>query len=829
MFSIDDFFKIFQFYNDNKNTIGLTDSETQPDLVFTDETNDIDDSIIQIAVDTKLQALNFFKAAIDTPAFNSSDYNKFRRLILDWYATNKTFADIQRASSDPQTLDPNLLEIALRSFGFDYGSLILQKSIRAQFLLAIANLYKIKGSPVSITEMLKFFGFDNIRIYEWWLVRKGADDIYFEGRKIDTGGTVLEEAFPDKRLLTFENFLELDDPHWFYTRDQILNLDTDPVKGLIGLPSITPYFSIATVADLRGITRSYIILSRMFKDQYDNFINNNPPPKDLFIDVANTNTSLIALYLGILYSYWNYNDFLQYIKLRDYIIEEFEIVPELDSPVPFVYQEPNAYQRLLYWTISRQDENNLPDPLDITASSKVINFPNQVSTHDDLPDSNNNEGDTILVKIGLSGFPEIYRWDGSTWNLLDILAEGLGVSKQPKSGTPFVLYPETVEVYSDEVDVSNGIDDDFLDYDVSIINYDEKVFYPLLNNFPKLQPDCSYLYLTDPDFTNYNQPFPDLPQLSNDSEAAIEDFFETTSRPTDYDDAKDKLDQFYEKFTRLQSLNFIQNKQDAGRLLNDIDPAFKQYIDDTIGENRLGYLDLIEDLILELDTFASTVIGRTPIDLKQLLLGIPNIGEDLLPVIDLFKPKRARFLSYELIHQINDPSQDSINLKSEIAEMTIQMNVPSYGGDTLRGDFPQNYDVYPLGHDSRQIHDDISIEVQFFDGSTVSSTEYGLGPDRLDEVNAHTGDDLSTKNDLLPLTDDEETTYIPQVGDRVSSNFDNKIYVVESSGFNWTIASDGNLVSGDVFRVESNLTLTPGSAEIDSVYHYNGSVLQLII
>jgi hypothetical protein len=815
MFNVDDFFTVFKFYRDNRNVIGLEDEdkiglacpsgtdiininnesvqclngvdangncieiEGQPTsntlgslcpadtttvingLCLDSNTVEIDESIRQIAVDSKLLATQLFERTIDLPVHNNPDFNKLRSYFIDWYSSNRTFATIQRQSSDPQSLDPVLLEQAIRGFGFNYGSLIRKKDLRAQFLLSLAEIYKYKGSPQSIVDALRFFGFSNLKIYEWWATRVDCE-IFFEGRKLDTGDVDDENAFPEKRILDYDDFIKIADPHWFYTQSQILNLDKNTEHGLIGLPSITPYFSLATTADIKDFESVYSILSRLIKDQYENFLNGDNVPQDLFIDDAGFSVSLVSLWMGIIYSWNNWNDWLKYVKLRDYIIEEFGIVPEFDENDPFILTFPNAYEKLLFWTITHTDENGDADPLDVTASGLAWVYPDQVDKITDLP-ATATEGDKILVRNGLSGNHEEWRYDGTDWQLIREFPNGLGTNRLPRSGIPFKLYPNCIEVYPDEWDVSGGRIDTPLDYDISIIRYDEQVFYPLLNNAGKLSPKCKYLHANDPTIPNYNQPFTQISGFSDVIDTVQDRFAEINTRPTDRDDFDEKFEDFGDEFTRLQSLNCIQNKYDPQRILQGLPPVatvadlpatategdtilvnsgvsgdpevylysagtwslldnglvvgnlgldqrFKDWIDGQVEADRFAFEELIESLLIELDTFSATLIGPTPIDLKQLAMGIPNIGTSLLPVLDFFKPKRARFLSYELIHEINDPVGDSINISDQL-ELTARLRVPHEGPDTPRGDHPLNYDEYEPGHDYHDLYDDVTIIV----------------------------------------------------------------------------------------------------------------------
>jgi len=818
MHSHNDVFTLIKFYDDNKNIIGSSQSDLQ-DIILTTETKDIEETTLQIAIDTKLQTLEYFKVAIDVPAFNSTDYNKIRRLLIDWYSANKTFSTLQKNTSDPNTLEAPLLEEAIKSMGFNYSHLITQKDSRAQFLLNLTELYKTKGSPQTMLDALKFFGFFNVKVYEWWLVRDHTDDKFtFEGRKVNTTETEFESVFPETRLLDYEDFELLADPHWFYNKAKILELDNDPDRGLLGLPSGTPYFSLASIADIGTINESYLIISRLVKDQYDNHIAGTPPPKDILIDAFRYKVSLLSLFLSILYIHWKYNDFLKYDKLRDYVITEFFVDPETDLLNPFTFEQPNSYEKLLFWTIARVNAIGDPDPFDITASNKAINLP-KVKTIPDLPvTAELNTLNTVL--IGASGTPEIYKYNGTSWDLSEIPF----IAKQPQSETSFKLYPACHEVYDSEVDVSSDLNDSFLNFDDSVINYDEKVLYPLLNRSPNLPDFAKYLYATDDDIPNYNLPFTQVVDLEEEITETIAAYKTTIERPTDYDDAKAKLDTLLSTYHRNQSLNFLQNKINPEALLTALNPEFKADIDARIGTDLFSSVDIEEILFIELDAFSAGLIGKTPIDLKQLLLGIPNIDTKFIPVVDFWKPKRARFLAFELIYQISNALTDSINLKD-----TLSQTISETYHDTIRGVHRENYDVYPYSHDQNHVRDEVTVSMTLFNDDPIPSIQIATGPHRLYPCKALTGDDLSAKNDLVTLADDEGTTYTIIEGDRIVSSFDHKIYVAQATGTTWVVAYNGTLTTDDIFRVDTDLTKTPGSAEVSALYFYNGSSLDLII
>ena len=761
MYNIEDFFILFEFFDDNKDVISSDVDEDERDLIFTEITRNLDQQLVQISVDTKLQVLEYFKSALDQPAYNSVDYNKLRRLVIDWYSVHKSLSSLQKHTSDVNVIPHPLLDESIKSLGFDYSNLIYHKPTKGQFLLALANLYKIKGSPQSILTAIRFFGFIDVSLYEWWIVERNGD-LEFEGRRV-TVETTDETKFPRRRLLTYDEFLEFDDPHWFYTENQIKTLNMDSEVGLLGLPSITPYFSVATVSNLTEIEKIYLIVSRIIGDQFTNFIHGDVVPKDIYLDFAAIDVSLLGLYCGILYSYWMYSDYIKYDALRNYIILNFGITPELDS-TPFVFSQPYAYEKLLYWTLVRRDEDGNHDPLDITSSGKIVLISPKYQTIADLP-LIASYPDRALVYQGVSGHPEIYEYDGTAWNLIETLTAGLSVSKQPYTGNPFVLFPNTLEKYITEVDISGGLDDlGELDWDASIIHFDEKLFYPFLMGLQDIPLGLNYLYLTNITFPEYTIPIYQNDDLFNAVTDNLAEFDTIVSRPTSRDDAKIKLDQYEEKFSRCQQLNFTQNQLDPGRILRGNDPLatysnlpvtatigdtylinvglsgdpevysytttgwkivengllisnlghdndFIEWLDSQVGDNPAKYINLVEELMRELDIYTNTLIGTVPsIELTRLFLGILDFKNTIGRVIDFFKPKKARMLSFDLIYSLENELADSINLDSKVTT-TISIDPTGYSIDTIRGKIPENYDEYEPGYDYPYVYDEVDIEI----------------------------------------------------------------------------------------------------------------------
>lgn len=446
MFTTEDFFKILEY---------LRTGETNPD---------IPPEVRQLAQNTKLQTQQFFKNTLDQVSFNSTDYNRLRKLLIDWYASNKTFQDLGRNTTDAISLPHQMLDTACKGFGFDFATGIGGRIDKALFLYTLTELYKIKGSPRSIKTALEFFGIYDIQIFEWWLKKDPIlDYLFFESSYVDLGGinpdTLLSQKIPYSHITL--------DPHWWYTESKIRTLnDTLPIR----LPSITPYFSIQASASVDKLVQIYSIISRRISDQYTKFKDTGLLDKSIFVDIYGSGISLLELVLSIGYMF-------------------------------------NV------WT-------------NRTHGSDSPSYIHYVGTEDD--------SDTI-----------------------------------------------------------------------------------------------------------------------------IDEYNNIVQRPTSRQDQMDRIEQFNNKFTKLQSGNFLQSAIDTPTKLEEVNPIFKSWVDSKLTSDDM-ILEVLKELLRELDIYVKMELGVQALSFSNMMLGTD--ADDILNVINFFKPKRARLLAFNLVYAVDDPLFNSILL-----------------------------------------------------------------------------------------------------------------------------------------------------------------------
>ncbi len=279
MFKTEDFFEILEYLKS-----GLDDPNIPPE-------------IRQLAQNSKLQTQQFFKHVFDQVTFNSSDYNRLRKMIIDWYSSLKTYQDLGNRSRDAFSLPSKLLNVASKSFGFPYADGIGGRADKALFLYSLNELYKIKGSPKSIKSALEFFGIYDVEIYEWWLKRDPIlDHLFFESSYVDLGGINPETL--QTQIIPYDH-MNLD-AHWWYSQDKIKAYnETLPIR----LPSITPYFTIQASASVDKMVQLYSVISKKISDQYTTYVDDNILDKSIFVDPYGQNLSLLELVLSIGYTY----------------------------------------------------------------------------------------------------------------------------------------------------------------------------------------------------------------------------------------------------------------------------------------------------------------------------------------------------------------------------------------------------------------------------------------------------------------------------------------------------------------------------------------------
>jgi len=249
-------------------------------------TNDdslLSDKIRSIANEQLDIASQFFAKFVQLPAFTGYDSDNLFDFVLHWYAAARTIITLHKNISDPYTLDDESINEYIKSMGFIYPEYIPANN-KPTFLLELANLYKIKGSPQALIKLLHFLNYTDVRLLEFWLVAdESVDSLTYDidfnyddpilPKQLLFVGKQVERMLTDHPLeirYTYEQFKEkFKDAHWFLNEQQIQHLNAD-LK--LSLPSLTPFFGLFNCQYLTKWFETYAIISRLIKQEYQQYI-----------------------------------------------------------------------------------------------------------------------------------------------------------------------------------------------------------------------------------------------------------------------------------------------------------------------------------------------------------------------------------------------------------------------------------------------------------------------------------------------------------------------------------------------------------------------------
>ena len=84
-----------------------------------DVSADVTESTNAIAKSDRTKVESYFSNVIDQFTFETADYNRLRKFMIDLYATFRTQSTISLSSTDPHALTNSDLDELFRSMGYD--------------------------------------------------------------------------------------------------------------------------------------------------------------------------------------------------------------------------------------------------------------------------------------------------------------------------------------------------------------------------------------------------------------------------------------------------------------------------------------------------------------------------------------------------------------------------------------------------------------------------------------------------------------------------------------------------------------------------------------
>jgi len=272
LFKIDDFIQLMRY--------------------FKGKSSNIDPNLIILGEDSKAKATILFNENIDLVCHTTEDYKRLKNFLIPWYASLRTFPATMRNASDVRSLPEDHLNKLINSFGF-VDLLGIDRSNKVNLFYDLINLYKIKGTPEALERALGYIGMADVDLVEYWLKYDTNKNLIFH--PITTSKTISNFVHPD---IPFENLIK-DDPHWFYSKEQINQLF---LNNRIAFPSKSPYIGLRPFLPLSNSLNPVIaILVRIIQDIYIDYLGGTIPDKDFTISSLKISASILDLFLSFIY------------------------------------------------------------------------------------------------------------------------------------------------------------------------------------------------------------------------------------------------------------------------------------------------------------------------------------------------------------------------------------------------------------------------------------------------------------------------------------------------------------------------------------------------
>jgi len=372
------------------------------------ESTEVTEVVNSIVKSDRTLLNNYFTNVIDQIAHSTPDYFRLRELFVDLFATHRAITTQMRSVSDPHMLTNSQLDELFRSFGYNY-SVILKNFdenpliSKINLFLDLVNLYKIKGTPQSMYQILQYYGIIEVDIYELWLQKKlilGSEELRFDSRWV-AGSTLFNQS----ELSLPYRFLTEGDPHWLYTEDQIRQLYN---INKINLPSISPYFVIMPILKVGVETAMFI---RFVQDEYEKWYNTGETPEqNCEVTCVSEVRSLLEVYLAAVYVFqlnhstgYKGDQFFCYDGTSDVSTEATQIVDEYDAIMerPITrYNKPFKLREMYDQFYRETPRHFLQDPIDAGYLLGLIS-PEFKQNLFDFTDLNDDTLKTLLKDMGV--------------------------------------------------------------------------------------------------------------------------------------------------------------------------------------------------------------------------------------------------------------------------------------------------------------------------------------------------------------------------------------------------------------------------------------------
>ena len=182
--------------------------------------------------------------------------------------------------------------------------------------------------------------------------------------------------------------------------------------------------------------------------------------------------------------------------------------------------------------------------------------------------------------------------------------------------------------------------------------------------------DAGYSSAADKDFLCYDGSTVVIADI-------ISEYNTIVSNPTSRADRESKLIQYYDKFTRKRSENFLLDKNTAGQKLELINPTLKAEIDTLYNNALTDKVNLLTSLLIDVGDWVNDHIGLEFLNISYIVLGFVALASSLGNVINFFKPIRARWLTIEAMN-FDNKLTESIRIDDLFGDTDIEETFVDY-------------------------------------------------------------------------------------------------------------------------------------------------------
>lgn len=807
---------------------------------------------------------DFFRYVIDQHTFRTPDHNRIRTYLKDWYTAHRTLVTKSRNAINPYNLTAPELDELILSFGFPYPY-ELDRDEKAELLHHLIEYYKHKGSPDVLGDVLGFFGRVGVVLSEWWLehVPSEAGPGIFVMNSKPVWPADQKNNEDHMITLPYEQFVA-SDPLWHYDKPGVsqkvsdLFWEIDPKTGervnKITLPSITPYLSLNNVISHQRFTSELSILNRKIQEAYEYWVeyelNYKGTVSGTNPDVWNGEANDIVLNTTT-DTHWVYNG-IKWVNLRR------KLPQDLVESAPDCPLKPSQYApREVLLNIAREvNVSNLPEEMSEIPFDQSFTFFEAILGMFYLL------GTEYLV--GLRRLPHLVNGSPVTVNMLETDPEWLS-----KTYDNYIVYIQetntdwvTYQYENKEGDmIGTWLDLNYVaDYQSTTGEVSALLFRPkgrkgyLTNRFLQYGGDwedstafmgypgeyapLDYKYLNEIgeydyscrdaiDDSDYDLIVDEFNNIMARPEDTIDNELNSWSQGTDIfrhsyyslrDQRIDKLKDFSWKFFRYRYVE--EAEQDSSFL--EIPNVFLEAANATLYHaicNRLFVVGVTFPLdFLRLNRIKERYLNDLALYLMDI--GLPNLGsitsvlvghalhENLLNIINFFKPFRARFRSFLTEYQIDDPVGDGAYVGDEFYLSGITQFVHEH---------PDIHEF--LGTTIHMLFEEGDTDI--FDGwSRNLFDEFFVSPHLIfeDQVIIDDGDTISVDESIVPqdhvIIDDQVELLIDNSEHEPKSPVFDAFDPLDSGGIKVIDADSGLCVAEPEFE-----TITTEGCNILNDYH----------